>query len=279
MSNNPLSNFFRIPGLSITLPTKGAYNNFETTLTGEIETYPFSTEDELYLSNPDSLLSGSALEHLVRSCVPSFKDNPRDLIMEDINAILLAAKYSTYGDELEMEITCPECGEVFKVSFSIKEILLNIKYFPDETVVETNNGLKIYIKPLDLKSYVKLQLEEIKNISLVQKILNQDIPEEERLKLLSPSVVSMVNNSIDTISMGIEKIIANNGELVVTNPVHIKSFIENTTSSLTKMIRKKQEDLLTYGIQKSVDVTCNKCHHEWKSKLDVDPTSFFAQNS
>lgn len=279
MSNNPLSQFFRIPGLSITLPTKGVYNNFETTLTGEIETFPFTTEDELYLSNPDSLLSGSALEHLVKSCVPSFKDDPRDLIMEDINAILLAVKHSTYGDELEMEITCPECGEVFKVSFSIKDILLNIKYFPDETVVETNNGLKIYIKPLDLKSYVKLQLEEIKNISLVQRILNQDIPEEERLKLLSPSVVSMVNNSIDTISMGIEKIVATEENLVVTNPVHIKSFIENTTSSLTKLIRKKQEDLLSYGIQKTVDVTCNKCHHEWKAKLDVDPTSFFAQNS
>lgn len=280
--SNPLKKYYRIPGIQITLPSKGIYNkDIETSLNGEIEIFPFTTEDELYLANPDSLLNGSALEHLVKSCAPGIKDDPKSLPMEDINAIILAAKYSTYGDNLDLGIICPNCAKEYTVSVSIRNLLRGIKYFPEETSLETGDGLKINLMPLTLEKSTKLQLAELQNMSMVQALLNKDIPEEEKSKLLTPSIASMVHNALDVIIFGILNIEVedNDNKVLVEDNKQIREFIENAPSSLTNEIKKKQEEFLHYGVNKDIHNKCPGCKHEWTSKLDVDPTSFFGQNS
>lgn len=280
--SNPLKKYYRIPGIQITLPSKGIYNkNIESSLNGEIEIFPFTTEDELYLANPDSLLNGSALEHLVKSCAPGIKDDPKDLPMEDINAIILAAKYSTYGDDLDLGIVCPNCAKDYNISVSIRSLLRGINYYPEETSLETGDGLKINLMPLTLEKSTKLQLAELQNISMVQALLNKDIPEDEKSKLLTPSIASMVHNAVDIIIFGIWSIeVDDDGKkIIVDDKKQIREFIENAPSSLTNEIKKKQEEFLSYGIDKKINNKCPSCKHEWTSNLDVDPTSFFGQNS
>src|ERR1700722_9761403 len=84
-SSSVLSGYYRIPGLHITPPSRGKFlTDLEMTMSGEIPIYPMKASDEMLLKNPDSLMSGLALEGLFASCIPAIK-NPREISLPDID--------------------------------------------------------------------------------------------------------------------------------------------------------------------------------------------------
>lgn len=112
-TSNPLMQFARRPELSIKLPSDGNWYEegfINYTMTGEVEVYPMLPKDELMMLNPDALLSGQANVDLIKSCCPSISD-PRKLLYNDVNVILLAIHRATHGSDLEMEAYCPKCQE------------------------------------------------------------------------------------------------------------------------------------------------------------------------
>jgi len=115
-TSNPLMQFARRPELSIKLPSDGNWYEegfINYTMTGEVEVYPMLPKDELMMLNPDALLSGQANVDLIKSCCPSISD-PRKLLYNDVNVILLAIQRATYGNILTMEINCPNCSKIMK---------------------------------------------------------------------------------------------------------------------------------------------------------------------
>jgi hypothetical protein len=71
MTKNPLADWFRQPGIHVRLPTQGKYNTpdfFKFDAGNEVAVFPMTATDEILLTNPDSLLNGSALEQIIVSC-------------------------------------------------------------------------------------------------------------------------------------------------------------------------------------------------------------------
>lgn len=277
MSQNPLQSYYRIPGYQLQLPSGGVYyKNTETSMSNEVEIFPFTAKDELYLTNPDSLLNGSALENVIRSCAPGIKERPGKILMADLDAILLAAKFSTYGDDLNLESVCPKCGESVKFSVSISELLTSTKFFPNQSILKLDSGLVFYLKPIDLESATAIQMAEFNEASAIKSILNEEIPLDQRTLLLKPSINNMVNTAIDVICYGIEKIVIEKDNIEVTERRMIKEFISNIPAKITEAIKKKQEEFNEYGIPKTTEVKCSSCNHVWQNQITLDPSSFFA---
>lgn len=278
MSHNPLKNYFRTPGIHISLPTKGKYNHgdIELSMSNEIAIFPLTAADEMYVNNPDSLLNGAAVERIIQSCAPDIRCNPRHVCMSDVDAIMLASKLVTYGDDLKLETSCPKCNHNNKITLSIREILGSMKEFPDESVIKFDN-LKIYLKPYDLEATTKIQLVELNEANLLQSLINDSTNLEDRVNLVQPSITRIVHSLIDVICYGIDKIVVENEE--VTNRDYIAEFISKAPASITKMIQTKQEDFRNYGIPKTTKVMCEKCSHEWDTNIMYDPSSFFVSDS
>lgn len=282
MNHNPLTNYFRTPGIHISLPTRGKYNKgIDTSMTGEIPILPLTTSDELYVNNPDSLLNGSAVEQIVHSCAPSIKIAPRKLAMADIDVIMLASKLVTYGDELKLDASCPKCSTPISFSLSIRDILASAKEFPDESIVKMGNGLIFYLKPYDLEASTKIQMAEFNESALLRSLTDPDMELSEKTKLLQPSLNRMVHSLIDVLCDGIEKIVIEETKEEVTEARFINELIKEAPASLSSVIQKKQDEFKEYGIPKTTEVTCKneKCNHKWDARIIYDPSTFFVSDS
>ena len=106
MSNtpNPLSEYFRSPKLFVKLPTGGMFYDkdiVEYPESGELPVFPMTAKDEVMMKNPDALLNGEAVCSLISSCVPNVK-NPRLMISNDVDTLLIAIQGATNGDDIEV---------------------------------------------------------------------------------------------------------------------------------------------------------------------------------
>ena len=114
---NPLTKYFRIPGVHIKLPTHGAFmptGSVAFTMNDEVPVYPMRGMDELLLKSPDALMNGYAIEKLIESCVPAIKF-PRLISSPDLDVILMAIRAATYGETITLPsassgVSITSCG-------------------------------------------------------------------------------------------------------------------------------------------------------------------------
>lgn len=145
MSVNPLNDYFRKPEVSVRLPAGAWYKDGEVefNMSGEVDVYSMLPADEIMLTNPDALVTGSAISEILKSCVPAVK-RPEDLFYPDVNALLLAIQKATYGTKITQGAICPKCIEkrqeiVFK---RIVEICDERKLLLDNLTQEQANEIR-----------------------------------------------------------------------------------------------------------------------------------------
>ena len=147
--SNPLSAYFRAPKLYLKLPSNANYYGDDVINrpdNGEFAIYPMTTKDEMVLKNPDALLNGEAVASLIKSCVPEIK-KPKELLSADVDAILIAIKGASAGDEVEVNAECPVCKETSTVTVSIDSSLATMESIEDAYTENLSNGLKITVLP------------------------------------------------------------------------------------------------------------------------------------
>ena len=109
-AQNPLKGFFRNPGLYISLPSGGAFYEPGTVKFDrgeELAVYPMTAQDEMITRSPDALLNGDAVYKVIASCVPGILQ-PMDLTAKDAQALMIAIRCTTYGEDQEIDQTCAE---------------------------------------------------------------------------------------------------------------------------------------------------------------------------
>ncbi len=275
-TGNPLSQYFRMPGCNVQLPTRGAFlppDMIELQMDGSVAVYPMKAADELLLRSPDALMSGYALEKLIESCVPAIKA-PRRVSSPDLDVILLAIRAATYGDTMEIEVECPNCKHenLFECDLSI--MLSQMTFIDPENPLELSNGLVAYLRPYSMEAATKAALGSFHEIRKLQSIENED--QKRMAQSESLSVMSKLN--LDGIADSIAYIKMPNGALV-SDRDHIAQFVHNTSQAHVKKLQDKLGEINAMGVDKSVDAVCAKCNHEWSPAVDFDPTSFFGQSS
>lgn len=276
--SNPLKQFFRKPGIWIKLPSQGKfYESKPADLNdmGEIPVYPLTAKDELLLKNADSLLNGNAITQLVNSCAPSIKD-PVNMPSIDLDAILVAIKRCTYGENMDVTTQC-DCEDktTNEVSVNLNHLISGISVIDEIPPIEHESGVKIYTKPITVSHLLKLnwvQYEQIRNLQLAEQ---QNLPEKEKMNMLSKSYDALTTESINVVCGSIDTVLLPDGTMVKD-----RAMIEEWVKDLSKPEYSKLESTImntnSKGVSKEFNVQCQKCSKVYKSTIDLNPTTFFA---
>jgi len=276
MSENPLSKYFRRPTSYIQLPSRGIFNpEIDQTMIDEVPILPMTTLDELELKNPDSLLNGEAIVSVIRSCVPSIPD-PRKLPNIDAEAIFLAIRYATYGNETTHTHTCLECNETSDYNIDVNYVLAKFPTIKEKPIVE-HEGLKIHIRPNTLESITRISFIEAEQLKLVEYYASTEFksdPVENSAKRIYESFYRIASHNVDLVSDAILQIETEDGD-IVTDREYISEFVKNIPKSVTETINKEIKKIS----EKPKDIgkmefICPECGHNEEVKIEFNPVNF-----
>jgi hypothetical protein len=275
---NPLAAYFRVPGITITLPSKGKFypeGAVTYTMTGDIPVYPFRAADELLMKSPEALMSGLALETMIQSCVPAISCNPKIVSVCDMDVIMLAVRAASYGNKMEIESTCPKCQTENLFECDILSLLGTATDVPDDTSVRLSADVVIYLRPHNISDLSTLQMTAFSEARAMQAVEGQS--DDVKLEAMREGYRKLSELDGKITSGCMLKVVTPNG--VVTNRAHILDFSKNISAEWSKKIGEKIGELNKCGVDKKIKMTCIKCEHEWDTSVEFDPTSFFGKGS
>jgi hypothetical protein len=277
LNQNPLAQYFRSPGVHVSLPTGGQFfdeGEVKFAMNGEIAVYPMTATDEIMLKNPDALLNGHALERLFQSCVPDIK-NPRNIPTPDMDVLLLAIKLASYGDDLGVDVTCPKCEQETHFEMSIRALLETATPVDATTELRINENILLYLRPYDFQSKTTIDLAAFEETKLYQFIVDAEISDEERSKQFAKSFEKIAALNLDLLARCITKIVVPNAEVTEAN--FILEYVRNSDKNVINQIQEAVKALGEGGIERKVTAMCSneECKHEWETDLVFDPTHFF----
>lgn len=281
--DNPLAHFYRTPKLYVKLPSLYKfYNDGEVDVpeTGELPVYSMTAKDEMSMKNPDALLNGEAVAQLLLSCVPAVK-KPRQLISNDVDTLLVAIQGASYGDDIEVNSTCPECSKPVSGVASIEAAIENMTYVDQVYSLDTPSGLTIEIKPFSYESSIKAGIANFKSTRTLKSIMEID-DELEQIRIFNESFIQIAALNFELLVDGVSKVSGTSpdGEkFVVTDKAKIRQFLENCDGSIGNMIDEKIQSISNIGIQKLVRLECTECGHQHEADIGFDPVNFFMASS
>lgn len=280
-STNPLTQFYRKETTYIQLPSRGHYYDDEVVKfldNGELAVMPMTAADEITLKNPDALLSGKAIVDVITSCVSGVK-KPKRLLACDIDALMIAIREASYGDEAAMELDCPneECKAKNEFGLNL-EMLLNESETLEETYeVVLPNSLTVYLRPGTFETTNRQNKAAFENAKIQRSMNNPSITDEVQMKLLAQVFKSLTKLNFEVIEGAIEKIVFTDDEdetQTITNKKHISDFIKNIDKSTVDIIDTKISEINKIGIAKTLDAVCKECGHKWEAPIEFNPVNF-----
>jgi hypothetical protein len=278
-NNNPLAKYFRQPGLSCRIPSRGRFQdetNVRFTATGEVNVLPMRAADELLLKSPDALMSGMAIEKVISSCVPDVKD-VMQLPSQDVDALLLAIRSATYGPIMHVNSTCPECETENDFDFDLSHILDTIVELEDEYIVRLTDEIVVYMRPFNFRNSTQASLIAYQEARKVQLADNEHTSDEEKQRQLNSSYERINNMNIQMVADCVERVVTPEGE--VTDRKFISDFVHNIEQKWVGQLEEKLKSINGTGVIKKHEVQCASCGHTWETIVDFDPSSFFGQGS
>lgn len=276
-ATNPLSSYFRAPGIHVKLPSRGAFtppNELELSMDGELAVYPMTTRDEIWAKNPDGLLNGTSIEHIIRSCVPGIR-NPRTLPAQDVDFLLLAIKKVTYGNTMTITSTCPKCGTEHNFECGIDDILANVTPYAPDNQVRVSDDFIVNLRPYDYYATTRTNLASFEEAKLIHSLIDAGLDEAERVHVFGRSFNKISNLNLDLLSDAVVNIQVK--DQIVTDRNHIKEWVANAPLTVINKIEEAMKLFLGAGVDRKIGLSCpvEECKNEWISELTFDPAHFF----
>lgn len=273
---NPLRQYFRQVKLWMKLPSGTSYYDasvIQFTDKGEVGVLPMTGKDELALKNPDALLNGEALIEVLISCVPAVK-NPRQLLTNDIDALITAIRYATFNDSLETIIHCPSCGHENTFKLDLEYALDNMEFLDENYVVNLDSGVSIYIRPYAFPELLKGLHAQFESSKLERAVSSETLSDEERSSIFGKSFKEMATLTYELMQNSVIKVVDESNNLNVTNKGHIKEFLFNIDKRSIDKVSDMIKEINHIGIKRTFTATCEHCAHKWENEIDFNPVNF-----
>jgi len=280
-SNNPLKQFYRKETTFIQLPSRGHFYKegvVDFLDNGEIAVMPMTAADEITLKNPDALLTGKAISDVITSCVRSVKQ-PKKLLACDIDALMIAIRQASYGDDATMEFLCPskECQAKNEFHLDLDTLLNGSETLEASYEVILPNALTVYLRPGTFETMNRQTKAAFENSKIQRMIGNPSISDEAQMAMLSQVFASLTKLNFEVINAAIEKVVFTDEDGAtqeITNKDHIAEFIQNIDKASVDIIDTKIAEINKIGIAKTLDATCTTCGHTWKAPIELNPVNF-----
>ena len=271
---NPLSQYFRQPSIYIKLPSGGQFyppGALDMPPNGELPILPMTAVDEITYRTPDALYNGVATVDVIRSCVPNIKD-PWRIPSCDIDTILTAIRIASFGHEMEIDSTCPECKSEEKHALDLRTVIDRISKVDFVTPVESGD-LVIYFQPMDyqqVNANSAIRFEEQRLIALLP---NTEIEQGEKNRMIGEAFKKITDLSLVALSCGIRSI--NTPTAQVTDNANILEFLHNCDRTLFESLKDRILDLKKSTEIQPLQIACSECSHEYQQSFTLDMTNFF----
>ena len=276
--SNPLANYFRQPKLYIKLPSKGEFypaGSLDKSEIDEYAVYAMTAKDELMFKTPDALMNGSATVEVIKSCVPSIT-NPWQMPSIDMDAILIAIRIATYGEEMDITTDCPECGAFNDYGIDLSHYLARTTAFEYQSEI-TVGPLTVHLRPYSYKEITKTAVRTLEQQKIINIVTSENLTEEEKVEKFGQSFIKLTELTVDVITGCISRIDTPEGS--VDDPVVIKEFIANTSADIFNTISDHVIKLKDDIALKTSQVACAECQHKFEIEITLDQTNFFAKGS
>lgn len=277
-TQNPLANYFRQPKVYIKLPSKGNFypqGSLDHSANEEYAVYAMTAKDELMFKTPDALMNGSATVEVIKSCVPAIT-NPWNMPSIDLDAILIAIRIATYGEEMDVATSCPACSSHNDYAVHLTPYLDHAQNFQYNNTVSVG-PLTIHLRPYTYKEVTKTAIKTIEQQKIFNIVNDDSISDEDKLEKFGQSFVKLTELTVDVVTGCIDKIETPDGE--VNDRVMIRDFINNSDGEVFRKISDRINQLKDELSLKSQNVKCGECSHEFGIELSMDQANFFALGS
>lgn len=275
---NPLAQYFRQPKLYLKLPSQGRFyaeGALDISANGEYAVYAMTAKDELMFKTPDALLTGQSTVEVIKSCVPAIVD-PWRMPTLDVDAVLMAIRIATYGENMEISANCPSCEAENNYEADINKWLALISNIDYESVIQFD-PLIIHIRPYTYQEITKTNLKQFEQQRIFAVINDEKMSDEEKLKLFGESFVKITELTVDIVAGCIDHIDTPDG--TVDDQSMIKEFINNASKELFETISNHVTAMKSRNELKPIDAKCTACQHEFKIPITMDQASFFGRRS
>lgn len=273
INDNPLKQFFRRPSVYLKLPSGGkGYKPgiVDIPVSGELPVYPMTAIDEITSKTPDALFNGTAVVELIKSCVPDIKD-PWAINSVDLDAVLIAIRAASGGNDLELTSSCPACKNEGRYGINLVNVLATMKTgdYTQELVV---NDLGFKFRPLSYKEMNDAGLQQFevqKMFALVEKTEDN----EQKTKLTETALRNVTDITMRLLARTIEYV--RTPTTMVDNPEYIYDFLKNCDKTTYTAVRDHNAKLKASTEMKPLDIQCVECKHEYKQPFTLNYTDFF----
>lgn len=226
------------------LPSKGKFypaGVLDMPVTGELAVYAMTAKDELLFKTPDALMNGQATVDVIQSCVPNIK-NAWLMPSIDLDAVLIAIRIATYGENMDVNITVP--NTTIKRDFSMDLRLALDDLMSGQFVDTVQIGpMTVTLRPINYKEFSDGAIKSFEEQRIVNVVNDDKLDEQTKMGMFQQSfrkltdiTIAMVANSVVSISVD---------GVVVTDPAHITEFIakseKNFYSEIMKHVQKQRE--------------------------------------
>ena len=278
-SSNPLAKHFRHPSIYLKLPSGGKYweeGSLNLPINGEIPIFPMTTRDEITLRTPDALMNGEGVVAVIQSCCPNII-NAWKAPSIDLDAVLIAIRIASYGQEMEVVSQCPSCSEESNYDIPLSPILEGLKS-PDYSKGVKVAGVTIYFKPQEYFEATKINIVRFQEDQIVRTISNSDMPDEERKAQFDQQLERLIELNLELFVASTARIVTDDGE-EVRDQTYIKEFYANIDTASTKQLRKHLEEIRQSARIPEQPVECPDCSHKYTLAIEFDQSNFFAVGS
>jgi len=240
---NPLAKHFRQPKIYIRLPSGGKYwpeGSIDMPENGELPVYSMTAKDELVLKTPDALINGESTVNLIKSCIPAIKDGFATPSL-DLDAILVAIRIASYGEELTISTKIP--GTDIEKEYSVDLIQL-LDSMQNRHFEETfhSNGFTFKLVPTNYSQFTQAALKAFEEQRLVKAIDDAKLSEEEKLARFNVSFKKLTEYNLDMVVQQIVSVQFQNEE-PVTDRNHIREFFAGTDGNIFDSVKGHLEKM------------------------------------
>jgi hypothetical protein len=261
------------------LPSGGRFwpaGSLQVTENGELPVFPMTALDEIAYRTPDALFNGQSTVNVIQSCIPNIK-NAWDMPNIDLNAVLTSIRIASYGHDLEVPSTCPNCQHEETYTFDLRNIMDSMQSGDFDQTIDYGD-LEITFQPINYKTQTDTnltQFEQQKSIQLIQTA--SELTDAEKIQRLSNSLKTISELTIKALKYSIASIRTPNA--LVTEPEYIEEFLSNCDRSLFNRIRDHIISLREQGDIKPLTIQCAGCTKQYEQTFMLDQSNFFAAAS
>ena len=276
--SNTLEDFYRTKDIYIKLPSGGKWykNKPKLSVSEEMGIMPMTARDEMILKIPDSLYNSESLFSVVKSVAPDI-DDPYEICLPDLDAILIATRVVTQGNNMNVTTKCPKCSEVNDYTIDIPTLLSKIKPITEEIEIQIKK-LKLKLKPNTLAIITASNIENVEISRLKPLIVKaeKDGDYSKSKDLVQESFNRIAAANLTVVADMIESVTTPDGK-VVTDFLEILKWIQNLDLNNTEKIKSAGSVLNSSGIPRKHKFVCGNetCSHAYETEIEFNPTFFF----